>query len=582
MLGCETTGVASHRPGAAGTAAERRAARSGSAARVCGGVISRDQAREVVIAALYARVSTEKQEKDETIASQLDALHRAAAEGGYEVAPEHIFVDAHHSGARLDRPALDKLRDLAAEGMFEAIPVYSPDRLARQYAHQVIVIEELSRAGCRVVFLNHAFGQSPEEQMLLQIQGVFAEYERALIKERLRRGRLFAARHGRATWGNPPYGYTYIPKTDTTPQQLVINEVEAEIVRQMYRWLIEEEMSSYAIEKRLVTQRVPTRAGLTRQGWCQSTVIGILRNALYKGEGYYNRTMAVDARRPHKEKGFKDRRPGNLRGRVERPQEEWVTVRVPAIVGPETWDLAQAQLARNRERAGRNNTRHDYLLRSLLVCGQCGRRLVGCWSNNGGRYMCSTRYPRHEPWACDGRSIQAIRLEPLIWEYVCGLLADPSVLQARYREGCGDRAVDGREEQERDRLARKVQGLEREVQRLIDAYQAGVIDLTELQERRRRIDEHSGLLRERLAEIVTQRATREQELRLLEGVEGFSASVRDGLEDASFTVKQRVLQLVVDRIVVEETRVVIHHVVPTGPVRLQTGQFPDENLQRPR
>jgi site-specific DNA recombinase len=410
----------------------------------------------VVIAALYARVSTEKQEKDETIASQLDALRRAAVEGGYEVAPEHVFVDAHHSGARLDRPALDRLRDLAAEGTFEAVLVYSPDRLARQYAHQVIVIEELTRAGCRVVFLNHAFGQSPEEQMLLQIQGVFAEYERALIKERLRRGRLFAARQGRATWGNPPYGYTYRPKTDTTPQQLVIHEAEAEIVRQMYRWLIEEELSSYAIEKRLVTQRVPTRAG-NKRGWCQSTVIGILRNPLYKGEGYYNRTMAVDARRPHKEAGFKDRRPGNLRGRAERPREDWVTVRVPALVDPETWDLAQAQLARNRQQAGRNNTRHDYLLRSLLICGHCGRRMIGCWSNNGGRYMCGARYPRHEPWACDGRSIQAIRLEPLIWEYVCGLLADPDLLRARYAEGCGDPAVEGREEQERSRVARKVQ-----------------------------------------------------------------------------------------------------------------------------
>jgi len=308
MLGCETTGVASHRPGAAGTAAEQRAARSGSAAGVCGGVISRDQDREVVIAALYARVSTEKQEKDETIASQLDALHRAATEGGYEVAPEHIFVDAHHSGARLDRPALDKLRDLAAEGMFEAVLVYSPDRLARQYAHQVIVIEELSRAGCHVVFLNHAFGQSPEEQMLLQIQGVFAEYERALIKERLRRGRLFAARQGRAAWGNPPYGYTYIPKTDTTPQQLMVQEAEAEIVRQMYRWLIEEELSSYAIEKRLVTQRVPTRAG-NKRGWCQSTVIGILRNPLYKGEGYYNRSCRAVSSRPARRRAEASRAP---------------------------------------------------------------------------------------------------------------------------------------------------------------------------------------------------------------------------------------------------------------------------------
>jgi site-specific DNA recombinase len=386
MLGCETTRVASDRPGAAGAAAEPTTKSNGASAtgESSGPPSHRD--REVIIAALYARVSTDKQEKHETIASQIDALQRAAVEGGYEVVPEHVFVDGHHSGARLDRPALDRLRDLAAEGTFEAVLVYSPDRLARQYAHQVLLIEELARAGCRVVFLHHAFGQSPEQQMLLQIQGVFAAYERALMKERMRRGRLFAARQGRATWANAPYGFRYRPKTEVLPQQLVLNEAEAEVVRQMYRWLVEEELSSYAIEKRLVRQGVSPRAGNT-MGWRQSSVIDILRNPLYKGEGYYNRTMAVDARRPHKDKGFKDYRPGNLRGRAERPRDEWILVRVPTIIDPQTWELAQAQLARNRERATRHNTKHAYLLRSLLICGRCGRRMVGFWSPNGGRYI---------------------------------------------------------------------------------------------------------------------------------------------------------------------------------------------------
>ncbi|MDP9380764.1 MAG: recombinase family protein, partial [Chloroflexota bacterium] len=108
-----------------------------------------------------------------------------------------------------------------------------------------VVIEELQRAGCEVVFLNHAYGESPEERMLLQMQGVFAEYERALIKERVRRGRLFAARQGRINWCNPPYGYRLIRKTEHTPQQLLVDETEAEVVRQLYRWLVEESLSSY-------------------------------------------------------------------------------------------------------------------------------------------------------------------------------------------------------------------------------------------------------------------------------------------------------------------------------------------------
>ncbi len=220
MLGCETTRVASDRPGATGAPVEPTARSTGPSATGDRSSVPGDRDQGVIIAALYARVSTDKQEQHETMASQLDALQRAAVEGGYEVVPEHVFVDAHHSGARLDRPALDRLRDLAADGTFEAVLVYSPDRLARQYAHQVLLIEELARAGCRVIFLNHALGESPEQQMLLQIQGVFAEYERALIKERMRRGRLFAARQGRATWANAPYGFSYRPKTEAVPQQL--------------------------------------------------------------------------------------------------------------------------------------------------------------------------------------------------------------------------------------------------------------------------------------------------------------------------------------------------------------------------
>ena len=188
--------------------------------------------------ALYARVSTEKQEREETVARQVDLLYQAAAASGYDIAPTSVFIDEGVSGARLDRPALDRLRDLAVEGAFEVLLVTGPDRLARRYAYQVLLVEEFTRCGCEVVFVQHGLGASPEEQMLLQMQGVFAEYERALIQERTRRGRLFAARQGRVNWGNPPYGYTYVRKTSTAPQHLVINEAEAEVVRLIYRWCV--------------------------------------------------------------------------------------------------------------------------------------------------------------------------------------------------------------------------------------------------------------------------------------------------------------------------------------------------------
>ena len=315
-------------------------------------------------AALYARVSTEKQEREDTVASQVEMLYQEAAEAGYDIAPTSVFIDEGVSGSRLDRPALDRLRDLAAEGVFEVLLVTTPDRLARRYAYQVLLVEEFHRCGCDVVFVQHGLGASPEEQMLLQMQGVFAEYERALIQERTRRGRLYAARQGRVNWGNPPYGYTYVRKTQTTPQHLVINEAEAEIVRLIYHGCVQEQLSSYAIQKRLSAQGIrPRKAKHGR--WAQSSLIEILRDSIYKGQAYYNRTQASEILQPYGPRGRKDRIPGNRQGRSRRPQSEWIAVAVPAIMDPETWERAQDQLQQNLERAGRNMKPRRYLLRSL-------------------------------------------------------------------------------------------------------------------------------------------------------------------------------------------------------------------------
>src|SRR5262252_3737827 len=335
----EGTRMASHRAFTTGATSPTAAPHTGERAsahdtsQASGG-------RGLIRAALYARVSTDKQEREETVASQVDLLQQTATARGYEVLPGNIFIDDGVSGTRLDRPALERLRDLAAEGAFEVVLVTAPDRLARHYAYQVVLVEELTRQGCEVVFVPQSLGASPEEQMLLQMQGVFAEYERALIHERTRRGRLFAARQGRVNWGNPPYGYTYVRKTVTTPQHLLINETEAEVVRLIYCWCVEEQLSCYAIHQRLTAQGIRPRKA--RHGrWAPSSVGEILRDSLYKGEAYYNRTQPAEIRQPYGLRGRIDRVPGNAHGRTQRFPSEWIAVTVPAIVDPETWERAQ-------------------------------------------------------------------------------------------------------------------------------------------------------------------------------------------------------------------------------------------------
>ena len=186
------------------------------------------------------------------------------------------------------------------------------------------------------------------------------------------------------------------------------------------------------------------------------------------------------------------------------------------------------------------------------------------------RYVCSARYPRHACGACDGRSITAAHVETQVWQWTAGLLSEPALLRARFEESRGDpAAADGADGREGTRIERQLTVLGREVERLIDAYQAAAITLPELRERRRQIEDRGRHLQARLGELQRQRAAREQELRLLAGLEAFCDGIRDALVDPPFETSQKVLRLVIDRVVVEEDRLVVRHVVPIAPIGLQ-------------
>ena len=187
-------------------------------------------------AAIYARVSSARQKKDQTIGSQTAALRAHAAQNRLEVPAGWVFEDEGHSGATLVRPALEALRDLAAQGCWTWCCVYSPDRLARKFAYQALLIEEFARAGVRVEFVNGPRGDSPEDQLLVQFQGMFAEYEKAQLMERYRRGKAYRARSGSVNvLGGAPFGYRYIRKTPESGARYEIIEHEAVLVAEMFR-----------------------------------------------------------------------------------------------------------------------------------------------------------------------------------------------------------------------------------------------------------------------------------------------------------------------------------------------------------
>ena len=524
-------------------------------------------------AAIYARVSTERQERQQTIESQVTALRAWALDQGHELAAEHVFRDEGYSGSRLDRPGLDGLRDAARDGMVEVVAVLSPDRLARKYAYQVPLLEELRRAGCRVAFLHHPISDDPNDQLLLRIQGAVAEYERTVLAERFRRGKLQRAREGNIVGGKGPYGYRYEPRRGDMPARLVVDEAEAGMVRQLYGWIVEDGLSVRGCIRRLNEGPWITRSG--RELWSASVVYHILTDPICVGTAYANRHECVVPARPRTAPRRGLRHAGERTCRRLRPREQWIPIPVPAIVDQETWDRVRARMARNAALSFRRNKKHDYLLRCLLKCGHCGLGIHGCVipGSGAGRpsryYRCAGTDPigcaRAE--RCPRARIDADRLDRAVWEHVVGLLCGPERLLAQFEHfaaeaAAADEHAGSPEAQIRARLER----LGRADRRLLEAYEAGVVSLAELGERREGIARQRRMADEQREQLCRLRERRLRAHAVVDGLAAFSARIGERLHTAVIAERQAILQLVVERIIVHDDHIEIEHVIPLhGP-----------------
>jgi site-specific DNA recombinase len=524
-------------------------------------------------AAIYARVSTGRQERDQTIDGQLTALRQWVQDQAHDLRPEHVFSDEGYSGSRLDRPALDRLRDAARAGEFDVLAVYSPDRLARKYAYQVLLLEELRKESCEVVFIHHPLSDDPHDQLLLQIQGAVAEYERALLGERFRRGKLQKARAGLWVGGRAPYGYRYVPKRDGVPGHLVIDEAEAEVVRMLYRWLIDEQMTVRQILKRLAQGPWWPRCG--KRLWSNAVVHRILSDPVYIGTAYHNRYTFVPPKKPRS----RSRRAHENSCRRPRPREEWIGAPAPAIIDEQTHQRALAQLRRNSALSFRNNTRNDYLLRCLLTCQTCGLAMIGVTHHASADrrhyryYKCHGKdcVARDRDQRCPRRPVKADELEAAVWEHVKQLLHDPALLLAQFEafaRHAQDEAADVRSAEQKEEA--RLRQLEREEQRLLDAYQAGVIDLKELKERREQIAGRRQVLRAQREQQARLRAERQTAREVWADLKTFCERVRSRLGEATLAEKQRLLQLLIERVIVGEDTLEIRHVIPLRRLKPET------------
>ena len=517
--------------------------------------------------ALYARVSSERQAHQETIESQLEALRQRAKADGVTVVPADVYADDGFSGATLARPALERLRDRIAEGGVDRLYVDCPDRLSRRYAYQVLLLEEFSTHGVDVVFLQGASAANAEDTLLVQVQGMIAEYERARLAERCRRGKIHQARGGKV---NPlsaaPYGYRYERKSDGAPAHYDVLLPEAGVVRQIFDAFVHQQMSLYAIAGLLNDTHVPTRKGAR---WVAPTLHAILKNPAYVGRAAYGKTVVSEARsqRPPRPRSATPRHRKTSR---RTPAETWISIHVPPIVSDDVFAAAQEQFARNRQLAQRHAKEHSYLLQGLVVCACCGYAFCGRTVNAPKRdvtyryYACrnlaATR--GYTERVCTNPSVHAEPLDEQVWASVCQVLQEPERLEQewRHRIEADGTLADARSEGEQAQRWKTQQ--EQALKRLLDAYEAGAMSLEELTPRAQRLREQLHHAEQRVKEAET-KITENTVLRAVVGrLQEFAQQVKAGLDRLDWNARRQLIRTLVMRVEIGDDKVVVIYRLP--------------------
>ncbi len=515
--------------------------------------------------ALYARVSSERQERQGTIASQLDTLTRWAREQDHDIVEAYVCVDDGYSGARLDRPGLDRLRDGAEADAFEAALVLCPDRLARKYAYQVLILEELERFGVQVIFLDQPLSDDPQARLLTQIQGAVAEYERMKIAERYRRGKLFRARQGEVFWWKVPYGYRRIPRRDGVPAHVEVAEPEAQVVRQVFRWHVDDRLSVRQIALRLTESPHVTATGLPR--WSTSTVTRMLHNEAYIGTMYYNRSESVSVE--PRSKTRRRRRPSRQQARAT---TEWIPLPVPPIIDAGMFRRSQSIHHDNSRFSPRHLKSSHYLLRGVVRCRVCDltmscHRMRGRNGTLHHYYYCAGHdvlRARGAVGRCPQRNLRSDELDELVWGEVRRHLENPVLISEGYArlqvraESPGD---DGLAD-DVAALKKQLAELDREEHRLLDAYQAGLVDLDQLRQRQGRLRQRRAHVNGSIEVLQTERQTAQEQAQLQADLATFVDRICGPLATLDFEARQRLVRTVLERVMVEDGRVDIHFAIP--------------------
>lgn len=520
--------------------------------------------REVVVTstkliAIYARVSTARQEEDGTIETQLGVLREFAQQNNYVVVRE--YIDDGWSGDILARPSLDQLRADVTKKIWQAVLIYDPDRLARRYSYQELVMDELRERNIEVLFVTVSAPKNSEEKILHGVRGLFAEYERAKIAERFRLGKLRKVKDGHVLLSEAPYGYTYIPNQGDQHGYLEVLDEETRIVKMIFEWVANEFMTLRQVVRRLQEMKIQPRKS-ARGVWNTSTLSTLLRNAAYIGEAHWGSSYAVVPERPLKKDTY---RKIKKTSRKMRPKEEWIIITVPAIIDKNLFERARAQLAANHALSKRNK-KNEYLLAGKIRC-VCGRTRSGEGPQQGKHlyYRCSDRNLRFPlPAVCKERGINARISDQLVWDKIFDLMSSPQLMlsqaerwllskQFKTDNSIGDVRL----------MENELASLEEQLGRHNKAYGAGLFTIEQLRE-------YTQPIKDRIAAVKLQVSNSKGDtsagttpaLPLKEELEIYAEEARNTLCNLSFSQKRVILMKTVDRIVGTQSELQVYGSIP--------------------
>ena len=507
--------------------------------------------------AIYARVSSQRQKDEETIDSQVNSLLEFGAKQGFEIPENWIFLDNGVSGENMERAGLDDLRDMIKTESVDAILIYAPDRLSRSYPHQLILLEEFRRQFVEVYFMKKApQNDNPEAIMLNHFQGIFAEYERALILDRSRRGRIHKAKQGDPSiLTTIAYGYHRIKNDRETV--IEIDEEKAAIVKQIFMLYIYENHSLNMICRHLANNGIKSPKGLSH--WYRSTVVGILENKSYIGSAFYGRTEKY-AGKSDKIRHLKGKTVIKPKRAIRnRPEEEWFEIRVPPMISQNDFELAQERIKKNRVLSLRN-TQVPSLLQGLVICGNCGLPFYKKSRSTTCHYQCRSQIERKLK-SCNNKKVEQQALDELVYTEIMNILQNPYLIREELRRRELESQKIGETARREACINKDLSALSKERDRLLDAYQSSAIDLETLSERNQLLDKRKNGLESELKGLQTLKLQATMQTNWENNFERILTRITKASQEITIKEKQQVVRLLVEKIIITEDEIKIVHCI---------------------